>query len=297
MTILHGDNTAHFGRFRHPEPIAFFGFSSVRAMADHVARLTDNPLAKEAWDKDRSANPWSGSATMQDAINIARTGWPEGARQARDVLARLDAPRPLQRQRAHGLAGGSVNVGRMLAGNPSHMRQRLNLPGRKIVTIYVEGTFSAGIEPEQIIMRATIIAAACDRLEQRGYSCEIVTVFTVTSDGVDGLNCMHQVALTVKTAGQRLNLDDVVFGIGHPAVFRRFVFGLVECETALQHIWFSQGYPARAFNDDHKPERGEFFVPALQLSDKVDRDNLQEVFRFIIPKNLQLVLDGEAATG
>ncbi len=297
MTIFHGDDTTHFGKFRHADPVAFFGFSSVQAITDHVARLTPNMRCPYAWEQQRGPDPWAGSASMSQAIITARTGWQEGARQARNVLARLDALRPLQRQRAHGLAGGSVNIGRMLSGNPAHMRQRPALPGRRIVTLYVEATFSAGVTPAQIIMRATMIAAACDRLEARGYSCEIVTVFTVTKDGVNGVFCMHQVALTVKSAGQRLNLDDVVFGIGHPSVFRRYVFALVACEPALERIWHSQGFPASAFNDDHQPRQGAFFIPALQLSDKVDRDNVNEVFRFIIPKKLQIVLDGERATG
>jgi hypothetical protein len=168
---------------------------------------------------------------------------------------------------------------------------RPSLPGRRNVTLFVENCASAYMNADMLAIRASIIAAFADILEDRGYSCQIVA--TTMQATYNGKPCA-QTAVTIKHAGEKLNLDDIVFSLGHPSFLRRFNFACVSSCDQLESIWESQGTPANAFKPDAMA-RNEFYIP--KLTRNFSGDNFIEIAKQMLPllkpANLPLTLEFE----
>jgi hypothetical protein len=287
-TVVYGDNQQFLNHFKDKNPAAFFGFSSLAAHAAYIDRLPNHKRRGSGWD---DMGEWSGSDGMTQALRLARDGWAEGIEQAAEILQILNVEHASQRKRAYSIAGGQVNVGKMLAGNPMHMIKRPKQPGRKIVTLFVETSMSAAIRAETIKTRAVIIAALAEILEREGYSCEIVA----TDISTTGTRVFYQLATTLKAAGERLNLFDAIFGLGHPSFLRRFSFAALsssdECWIAGGH---GQGSPSVMFNDKFPTARNEFYIRPLtseqqkQLPNGSLREIVVAMLPFIEPANLPI---------
>jgi len=274
-TVIYGDDQTYFNYFRDKNPISFFGFSSLHEMTKFIKAIP--PSKREG---DRSAGyekgKWHGSEDMEEALQIAKDGWKEGAEKAATILDFLSLEHAVQRRRAYAVAGGNVSVGRLLAGNPKHMIERPKLPGRRNVTLFAENTASSLIKPEMLIVRAAIIAAFADILEQQGYSCTIVAATMQTHWSKPGA----QTAVTVKHAGEKLNLDDAVFALGHPSFLRRFNFACVCQADEMRSIWSTQGSPRSAFNRGDM-KQNEFYVP--HLKNNIKGDSFEEIAKQMLP--------------
>lgn len=281
-TAIYGDNQQYLNHFKDKNPAAFFGFSSLSAMANYIDRLPDHKR-RDGWER---SSDWSGSASMEDALQIARDGWSEGIEQAEEILQILNVEHASQRKRSYGVAGGQVNVGKMLAGNPMHMIKRPKQPGRKIVTLFVETSMSASIRADNIKTRAVIIAALAEILEREGYSCEIVA----TDISRFGERCFYQLATTLKAAGERLNLFDTIFGLGHPAFLRRFSFATLSSSDEAWNVCNSQGSPSVMFNSEYPTGRNEFYIRPLKENVKSEtlHERVLQMLPMIEPANLPI---------
>jgi len=213
MTMTIGDSDEYLGRFRFDRTPVYFGFSSLDALTDHIENmpLPADEDARAGWEVPPG---FAGSASMTSAILTARMGWQHGLERAQAIAADLAAEYPRKPAKTHSVAGASVNVGRLLAGNPAHMRRNVQTEGKRVITLFLENSASAGIEREILITRAAIIAAVCDILENRGHSCEIVSLITTCLDDVDGKQLACQTAVKVKNAGERLNLANAACRFG-----------------------------------------------------------------------------------
>lgn len=260
-TTVYGDDERFLNYFKDKNPVSFFGFSSLSKMVKFIEEIS--PM-KRGGDRDAGWKPgsdtgWHGTRNMGAAIDLARNGWAEGIRNAAEVLEIFNVEHAVSRRRAHSLAGSNVNVGRMLAGNPLHMLKRPKRPGRRVVTLFVENVASSYIKAHTLIVRAAVVAALADIMEANGYSCEIVSV-TMQKGGT---RPAAQTAVTLKHAGEKLNLDDLVFALGHPSFLRRFGFACVSQANELQFIWDTQGQPTQAFNGYYPHGRNEFYIRHL----------------------------------
>jgi hypothetical protein len=285
-TAIYGDDQRYLNYFKDKNPYAFFGFSSLAAMIDYIKAA---PATGPGWENDD--DDWSGTATMPQALALARNGWQEGYQNAAEIVDALAVAHAVKRRRQLGVTGGHVSVGRMLSGNPVHMVKRAKLPGRRIVTLFVEATASAAIEAENIIARAAIVAAICDTMEREGYSLEIVSLVTVRNDRTPAA----QTAVTIKHAGEKFNLQDIVFALGNPAFLRRFHFACVTSSPECRLIYDTQGKPSEAFNDKYPTAKNEFYIRHLTMreqaaigSDSDMRERALRMLPFVEPANLPI---------
>lgn len=277
-SIIYGDDARWHNHFKDKNPIAFFGFSSLSMLTRFVDAIPEPKRvgARNAgWET--SDPKWHGTRNMEHALDLARNGWNEGVENAARVIDMLNVEHALQRRRKHSIAGGSVNVGRLLAGNPAHMRQRPKQPGKRVITLFVENTASASIDARQLTVRAAICAALADILERQGYSCEIVSATMQHGNQYSAA----QTVVTIKQAGEKLNIEDVAFALGHPSFLRRFNFACVSQCDELKSIWFTQGMPQDAFNTKYTPERNQFYIKYLKKN--VKGDTLEEIARNMLP--------------
>lgn len=292
-TNLHGDDPTYYNKFADKNPICHFGFSSLNEMSKFVQAIPEryrrNSLSRGVGWRTSDAE-WSGSQNMDAALMLARDGWPEGVNMAEKINELINSENPTIRERRYSVAGGQVNVARMLSGNPMHMKRRPKQEGTKNITLFVEAFASAVITPQQMIVRAACIAALCDVIESHGYSCEIVSVATA----VTGRNPAYHLTCTVKHAGEKLNLNDTVFALGHPSYFRRMVFGCIASDDALERTWFGMGSPTSAFNEYHPTEKNQFYIRQLHFNNRNDVKNgnvlqmAKQMFPQILPKNLPI---------
>lgn len=283
-----GDDPFYSDTFAFREPKIFFGFSSLHELTRYIQQLEKrDPQPSEGF---KSGSEWCGTSTIEQAYTLALTGWPRGMQRAQEIAHMFEVEHATSRARHYSVAGASVSVGRMLAGNPDHMSTRKRRDGRRVITLYSELAVSAGVSAVVMAKRAVVVACICDVLESMGYACEIVAVSSITSDDVNGKRFEYIAATNLKQAGQALNLNDVVFGLGHPSMFRRFMFALCSSEEHLRSIWADQGYPARAF----PRETDEFYLSAPTITEaeiiEKSTSDVATLTNLIIPKNLREIL-------
>lgn len=283
-TKIYGDDQTYFNHFKDKNPAAYFGFSSLQSFADYIATI---PLEKQrnGFNQDDFEDCFCLSRNMPHALRIARDGWKEGIEEAAEILQIFNVEHPTKRKRHHGVTGANVSVGRMLAGNPVHMLHRPKLPGRRIVTLFVECGMNGGVQGETMATRAILVAAIVETLEREGYSCEIVA----TDISMHDEKCLYQLAVRLKQAGQRLNLADLIFGLGHPSFLRRFSFAACASADECRQIWASQGAPSVMFNESYPTGKNEYYIrPITTNFAGTLRKRALRMLPFVEPANLPI---------
>lgn len=283
-SIIYGDDPTYHNHFADQNPTVFFGFSSLGAFTDYIDRLpsevSTDPRRPNGWHKGMA--DFYGCESMADALKLARNGWQEGAERAAGIIDRLALANPRVRRRKPSVAGGSVSVGRMLAGDPRHMIHRPRQPGKKMVTFFVEAGMDVHIKAETAIIRAALIGAIVDLMENVGYSCSII----VTDTSIYNLRPVYQLTVNIKEAGERLNLNDIIFALGHPAFSRRFSFVAQTSVIETRDSWGDLGSPSDAFDDDHRCAHNEFYVPVIRKN--VIDDDPFSILSYVVPNNLPI---------
>lgn len=276
---IYGDDETYHNYFAPQNPVSFFGFSTLDRLIDYVEGLLPGDFS--AWATGQRNVQFTGTASMSEAIALARDGWQEGADAAAEVMAHLTLDKPVVRRPKPSLAGGSVNVGRMLAGDPLHMMRRQKQPGRKVVTFFVEVSALANVHPTALTIRAAIIAAIVDLMESVGYACNIVTTCVSNHSNTAYFQC----AVNIKRSDQRLNVPDIIFALGHPSYLRRFMFAMANDRPELRRMWHDQGVATNAFDKDHRCKPNEFYVPVLK---RTRENDLATILPLVIPRDLPI---------
>lgn len=279
-----GDDMTYYNYFCVKNPIAYFGFSSLPRFVEHVASLErpenhKNYLCDVGWTVDRE---YSGTDNLEQAINIARNGWIDGL----GMMEQLLTVPPVRKQKKRSVAGGTINIGRMLSGAPDHMTKRAKAPARKIITLFVETVMWEGIKADLAVVRTVVIAAMVDRLEAEGYQCNIIATYM----GLDRERHRGvQFAVSIKQAGERLNLADVSFAFGHPSFGRRLCYATkgVVGQTAMRTN--HRGVISEAFNEDAPPGRNEFYIPQLRSN---MADTFEKMIEVVQPDGLPIDMIG-----
>lgn len=289
MTNLHGDSVEYLNYFADKRPIAYFGFSSFSKLINYVENIPEEIANDDRNDCNQGwrtwPDGWAGTADMSEALDLARNGWPEGASVAREIMALLTAPNALQRRRKYSMSGGRVNVGRMLSGNPLHMISRPRQPGKKIIKLFVETSFPHTITVENAIVRAAVIGAMVQILETNGHSCEIIGVGTNTFRK----DPSYQIIVNLKKSGEKLNINDLIFTLGHPSFFRRLMFAITATDRQLKNVWSSMGISTPAFTERNPTKPNELHVLKLhnKLQKYVDKTTFEthaiSMFNLIVP--------------
>lgn len=289
-TVFYGDDREYFNHFKDKNPISFFGFSSLGKLTEFIKSIPVDKQADTAFATDSCSQRFTGSKSMLEAIALAEHGWQKGIEQSQEIANILTMDHFKQKRKTYSVAGGSVSVGRMLSGNPKHMSAKKKQPKNKTITLFVQNNGLANIAAEDMAVRAGIVCATCDILENSGYSCQIVSV-TLNNSSADRVP-MNCITVVLKHAGEKLNLNDTAFALGHPAFFRRFCFALTRQADELRRDWERQGRSTDAFNEDYQPGMNEFHIPHLKTNYRQTEliDKVREMWDDIKPEGLPMEL-------
>lgn len=188
---------------------------------------------------------WSGTRTMDEAIELARYGWEEGRQRLRQVVGRvaidqLVGRRPIVESRLD-FAGDEVDIGAYLHGEPEHMvdyQVRQDTHGKQAM-MYVNASMSSRVSSERIMQRGGALYAAIEALRTEGYSLGL-TMVDSTKNNYFSHYAEYQIP--VVQPGEYLDIDTAAFCLAHPAFSRRGVLALNEHEP--NDIRYAMGFMA-----------------------------------------------------
>lgn len=171
---------------------------------------------------------WDLGVGFDGAMELARKGWSEGAKDLSDRLEAHMAPRDKEDTWRFDVAGELPDVGRFLAGDPAHMRRHGHPKGhRPILSIAVNIRLRCDIKAQAMANYGAALVAVIDRLEHTGRRVELTTTFATLCCGVR-LSC----GWTVKKAEDSVDLAAIAFSLAHPAASRRIGFAMYEHTTS-----------------------------------------------------------------
>jgi hypothetical protein len=196
-----------------------------------VPKEQDSSSSRVPRDGDK---PWHGTNTFEQAVEIARKGWPEGAAKALELRAAVESSvRDLINARSTSytfdVAGEFVDVGRFLSGEPECFgseSQECGNQNRPVVKIVANLAASGAVSPQSLFVRGAAIVAAIDVLEALGRRVEVWIAHGSTKRR--GADPVHESHVLAKQADQPLDIDRLSFAIAHPACLRRLCFSIME---------------------------------------------------------------------
>jgi hypothetical protein len=263
--------------------VHFESLSELAAMIPPTApsRVPENE--RHHWTKNDETF-YGLTKTMRAALDLARNGWKEGAERARPLLERVNVARPVRKAMVKwSVAGGIPSVPRYLSGDPMHMRTTATAPTNKQPVITLISSTSAPwyVKPEHFEFAAVAAAAIIDRLEDAGFRVEVIAGRRESSDSTgttsrSGENNARghrsEMWFRLKAAQDTLDLDRLVFGLGHPAVHRRLLFAAGAMHPAYKKSLGSwQGYAVSLDKLEHPV--GTYVLPSmLAISDAKHKD-------------------------
>lgn len=223
----------HVDRRKPTKPYAFSTrhaslYELLDALIDYDESGAASPIGNTSHDEGAHAEQWTQCATFADAVKVAREGFTEIRPQVdaitnaitSEVVAR-EVPRV---KRRNAIAGGAVNVGRVMTGAPKCFTQytRIMAPGvARVLRIAVSVSNVADVPNEMIRARGAAIVALIDALTRKGWACE---VWAVAASEISGTSTIVSTEVCLQSASDPLDVDGLMFNLAHPSMFRRMIF-------------------------------------------------------------------------
>lgn len=193
-------------------------FASAGEYVDHVRTCTTQPdWEYQSWLKDNEQ--WAGGSYSQ-ALEYASNGWPEGLKK---LTGQMDILKTHGRgkSRLNDVAGDYPIVARAVAGLPDSMSRRVmsDSSRKPIIDIYICPVMTSQGDADKFIILGAAMADFIDACEGVGYSVNLMVSMVAQRNGYAGGSCFP-----LKTGGQSLDLEKIVYFIGHPTFLRRLGF-------------------------------------------------------------------------
>ncbi|TVZ01257.1 hypothetical protein EAS64_33805 [Trebonia kvetii] len=173
------------------------------------------------------SDSWTGNFSYDDALNAARFGW---ADQLSATMELASSAVEIARKRhlvdsyepAWDVAGGAVDIGRFVTGEPECMisfplAKRSNIGS--VITLAANVVVSGAISSESIMKRGRLIVALALLLGQLGHSTEL-WVSMRTGD----YQPEAEIAVKVKGVDDVIDPAVIMFAFAHPAMSRHLAF-------------------------------------------------------------------------
>lgn len=236
-------------------------WESPEAFVRHVKAMDPSRAwHKECWGKDNGN--FSGCKSMEEAIELAEKGWPEGIKKVERMQGAILAANPeLPKAIRYELAGSIANIPRAISGNPLNMRAMdLSKSRRRPVITLISNMCDPGhVSKDSITNRAAVVCALIDQIESAGYSTEIISL-AITNAGP----FKACVSVVVKQSGQPLDIGRLAFSMGHSAFFRRMIFGDWGISEECRRLGPFLGSVGKIPVVPEMHEKGVYIIPSMQ---------------------------------
>lgn len=224
---------------------------------DNVDDLLETAQANDGywWDGERRGShktgdhalDFRGTRTFDDAVKIATKGWAHrpSTKLANTVINRLSEAQAPTYELQYDVAGGAVDMGAFLSGEPECMLSFAPVEAPKSVSIAINVTAAAMVSKARLQARGEATYAAVMALRNSGYIVNLDWIWPTLEDEETSENrwsCHH---LTLSSSDRPMDEDKLAFWVQHPSALRRFGFALTtagdrEFQEAIGHY---QGRP------------------------------------------------------
>lgn len=187
----------------------------------------------------RGREEFSGTKSLDDAVELLRSGWREGTERIVQGVeaATATAPPALWPEWEHDVAGLVPDVAAYCAGAPECMAT----PGdtqdapSTVIRLYVEGMTPARVDSATMMRHAVAVATHLDAIQRSGRSAELIWIGYNPGRGSNRKKQGVLTTVPIVTAGRALSLAQVAAAY-HPAMLRRLWFATVEQRHALKYL-------------------------------------------------------------
>lgn len=225
---------------------------------DFVSRVLDADAAGEkGWGKsssetDSGDKDWTLGVDYEGSKTLAVDGWPEGREMMVGKMSDALNAHPLPDVRTEWTNdnwGFILDVGAYLAGDERCALRPAERPelNHNIVKLRVSLACSSGVTGQEKANWGTAVVFLIQKLEAAGKSVQLeACYFTVGHTGskckihdksargrTENVGTRYLTTITLKRAGEPLDLDRVAYVIAHPAAHRRLIFRTRELEQSL----------------------------------------------------------------
>lgn len=205
--------------------------------------------------------------SFQEAMQLARYGWPEGLRRLKDIepidlqLTKI-TQQSYDIESRYDVAGGSVNIGRYLSYAPDCMRRMAptrnhTLPSR-IQKVMILGDYDGNVHPNDVLRHGYMVYQIIDALEQANIQTDITIAFSSNKNRMYELHDYHfyETYIRIKEPADIIYPEKLLFCLAHPSMFRRLVFSEREKNpwSVRDFFHFYQTYPGEHGYGCHIPE-------------------------------------------
>jgi hypothetical protein len=197
---------------------------------------------------------WTGTYGPAENLALMTHGWPEGTQRiVAGVSALTAAQDDFAPQWAMDACGAFPDVGAYLAGEVEHMHSPdMEQAAPPILRLFVPGAVASEIHTWQIENFGIALLTLIDSLERDGRQIELVWQMSAacTKPSRKGSKkrvftgqppCCVQV--TLKHAGEHMDLDRLAYAIAHPSMLRRSSFAVMEQFFEFSALGDSFGSP------------------------------------------------------
>lgn len=229
------------------------------------------PSYNSSQEVSSSPNPWEGTKTFGEAMELATNGWTAGEETIGKISAKVLAKVTSLIQRdevVYDVEGIGLDVAEYLNGVPecwqrfeSHMAEG---EGIKHIRLVYNATASAGIEPNIMAARGAAVAALVQALEYAGARVEVwaIPIAIRCGWGGSGKGPDFEARVLVKAADQDLDMSRVAYALAQPSMLRRIGFALLEGhEGAMKAAGYSYGHPATTL------DKGDVYIDSARLGE------------------------------
>lgn len=219
-------------------------FHSLEEVLDYTSKEPRIPVdACHSRKEDTTGvGSWHGTANFEEAVGLGRHGWSAVRPSIDGLLSDIDGKiRALTIDKPimfHDVAGAFVDMGAYMSGEPECMidvRQETVPATGRIVRLLVNGSASWSVDEASIRARGAAICALIDAMSRQQLALEVwVEVSVKPKTPARGKNAgvapkdRLSTVVRVKAAADPLDIDMLMFPIGHPSFLRRIVFDIEE---------------------------------------------------------------------
>lgn len=232
------------------------------SLGDYL-KAAARPTAAEGYNLSRSEYDasWSGTATLEAALTLARDGWPEGRKSLMAATAAAATSPTFSPQIMMDVAGAYPIPALAAAGDPDCM---VNLSPvedrvRPIVRLLVMIGASSAYKANEFLSYGAAVLSYIDALEAAAYRVEITVCYTGHNMG----NAFG-IQIVVKQAEEPLEIDRMAFAMTHVAFLRRVMFAVAESEPSISAV-MGHGYGTPRNPDERDTEPGQIILPGVNM--------------------------------
>jgi hypothetical protein len=211
---------------------ARYHFSSLRELATYI-RDTPRVWSQSSGEGNTPSHDWDLNAGFDNAVDMARMGWIEGAQRAQKALKAF-APATPKPDTKIDVYGYRPHMALYFAGAPNHMIRhttRADTGRGRVITLAVSVVANAFTSAEAMANFGLAVAQYIRQLEATGMRVAVVGTYTA-----DRAPSRLSLSWTIKNADQPLDLAVMAFAIGHPAMLRRLGLAFMERQSDVPYM-------------------------------------------------------------